>query len=251
MPRAAARRTPQPVTPVQRARLEALRRLTRLLDDQFRVPGTRLRFGWDPIVGLIPGLGDAVPPIFSALVLLQARHMRIPPVAQARMLLNVVIDLLIGAVPVAGDLFDFAWKSNARNLVLLERHVEEVGPPRPGDSAFVGAVAAALIACAALPIIVLAWLLSWGAIVLLRHGRAKALRHNAGLRRVAQAFRSARQVMKSDDRAPPASRIPAQSGVASSCGSIFDPGRLQPTTCTTEHVPPPISLILNQICAFC
>lgn len=160
MPRAAARRTPRPVPPVHRARLEALRRLTRLLDDQFRVPGTRLRFGWDPIVGLIPGLGDAVPPIFSALVLLQALHMRIPPVAQARMLLNVLIDLLLGAVPLAGDLFDFAWKSNARNLALLERHAEQVGPPRAADWAFVVLALAVLVGCAALPVVLLAWLVS-------------------------------------------------------------------------------------------
>ena len=106
--------------------LDALRRWARAARQ--RVPHARhqIRFGLDPIVGLIPGLGDISTPVFAALLLLQAVRMRLPLVVQARMVLNAAIDMLIGLVPILGDLVDFGWKANLRNLALLERHA------RPG-----------------------------------------------------------------------------------------------------------------------
>src|SRR5258708_17230193 len=96
--------------------LDALRRWARIFDSAFRVPGTRLTFGLDPILGLIPGLGDLTTSLFAALLLLHGVRMRIPRIVQVRMVINALIDLLVGVIPIAGDLFDFGWKANVRNL---------------------------------------------------------------------------------------------------------------------------------------
>lgn len=107
------------------------------MDSAWRVPGTRLRVGWDPIVGLVPGLGDVATASFSALVLLRALRLGVPRVVLMRMVLNVLIDLVAGAVPFIGDLFDFAWKSNSMNVALLERHAQPGVTPASGDRAIV------------------------------------------------------------------------------------------------------------------
>lgn len=142
-----------------RERLEALRTLKRMLDEAFQVPGTTVRFGWDPIIGLVPWIGDLVTAIFSCAIIVQAHQMRLPRVVQLRMLLNVAIDVAVGIVPVVGDAFDFVWKSNTKNFALLERHAETVRPPTAGDWMFVGAVLAAVIAIALVPLALVYWLL--------------------------------------------------------------------------------------------
>lgn len=91
-----------------------------LLDQAFRVPGTRWRFGFDALMGLVPGIGDFVGGLFGAYGVLVARRMGAPLVLQVRMLANVLLDSTIGAVPLAGDLFDFAFKMHQRNFALLE-----------------------------------------------------------------------------------------------------------------------------------
>jgi hypothetical protein len=139
--------------------MEALRSLQRLLDDAFRVPGTNLRFGWDPLVGLIPWAGDVLTAVFSGAIILQAHHMRVPRVVQLRMVVNVAIDVIIGVVPVVGDLADFAWKSNARNFALLERHAAEARPATAGDWLFVAGVLAVVVVIAIAPLVVLYWIL--------------------------------------------------------------------------------------------
>jgi len=140
--------------------LAALRRWSVLLDSAFRVPGTRLTFGLDPILGLIPGVGDLTTPLFAALLLLHAVRMRIPRVVQVRMLINAVLDLLIGLVPVVGDFFDFGWKANVRNLALLERYARPGSQPSRGDWIFVFSVVGILVALAVIPVLFAAWLLS-------------------------------------------------------------------------------------------
>src|SRR5678815_1721368 len=115
----------RPLTPGQQQRLIALRHMARLLDSAFEVPGTTYRVGLDPILGLVPGIGDLVSPLFTIGVLWQAHDLGIPRVVQLRMLGNVAIDAVVGAVPFLGDLFDFAWKSNEMNMVLLEEHAAE------------------------------------------------------------------------------------------------------------------------------
>jgi hypothetical protein len=95
-----------------------------LLDEAVRVPGTNFRFGIDPIVGMIPGLGDLLGGAASAYIILEAARAGAPATVLLRMTMNVGMDTLVGAVPLVGDLFDFAWKSNTRNVRLLARHVE-------------------------------------------------------------------------------------------------------------------------------
>jgi hypothetical protein len=146
-------------TPAQAARLEAIRRASHLLDSVARVPGTSIRFGLDPILGLIPGLGDLISPLFSIAVLWQSHDLRLPRVVQLRMLLNVAIDALVGAIPLVGDLFDFAWKANDMNLVLLERYAYEERPAGPGDWLFVTMVMLLMLATAIVPFLIAGWLI--------------------------------------------------------------------------------------------
>jgi hypothetical protein len=142
-------------------RMQALRSLQRLLDEAFRVPGTGVRFGWDPIIGVVPWLGDALTAVLSCAIVLQARHMRVPRVVQLRMLGNIGIDLLVGAIPFLGDVVDLFWKSNARNFALLERHA--AAPPvgaTAGDWLFAAGLLAAVIAMALVPLFVLYWIVN-------------------------------------------------------------------------------------------
>src|SRR5919106_417335 len=125
------------LTPGQSQRLDALRKVAQLLDSAFLVPGTSFRIGLDPIVGLIPGFGDLISPLFTVGILWQARDLGIPKIVQLRMIFNVAIDTVFGLVPVLGDLFDFAWKANDMNMTLLERHAHEEHRPTPGDWLFI------------------------------------------------------------------------------------------------------------------
>lgn len=140
--------------------VRALRKWSVWLDSAFRVPGTRFTFGLDPLFGLIPVLGDLTTPLFAALLLVHAVRLRIPRVVQLRMLINAVIDFGVGTIPVVGDLFDFGWKANVRNLDLLERHARQGTQASAGDWIFVWLVLVVLFAFAAIPILVAAWLLS-------------------------------------------------------------------------------------------
>ncbi len=140
-------------------RLIALRSLRRLLDDAFRVPGTRIRFGWDAIIGVIPWAGDLVTALMAGAIIVQAHRVRVPRIVQLRMLLNVGIDLAIGLVPFAGDVADVFWKSNTRNMALLERHAAGPGTSSAGDWVFVGVVIALVVAMALVPLLLLSLML--------------------------------------------------------------------------------------------
>jgi hypothetical protein len=114
-----------PLTPAERARLERLRALSRLLDEAFRVPGTRIRFGLDGLVGLVPVLGDITTGLFSIYIVRQAASFGVPGRTVARMIFNVLVDVASGAVPLAGDAMDVLWKANRKNLKLLDKWLEE------------------------------------------------------------------------------------------------------------------------------
>src|SRR5205807_10507144 len=86
--------------------LDSIRKLMRLLDEACRVPGTNLRFGWDPIVGLVPWIGDLLTALIGCAIVVQAHQMRVPGVVQLRMVLNIAIDLVVGIVPLVGDAID-------------------------------------------------------------------------------------------------------------------------------------------------
>jgi hypothetical protein len=138
------------LTRIGDAKLAQARSLARLLDRAFRIPGTNITFGADAILGLIPGGGDIAGAVFSGWLILLGSRMGLPRHVLMRMVANVAIDTVGGSVPVLGDLFDVAWKSNTRNLKMLEQfansHVEG------GRVVSRGLVAAALIAVAILVI---------------------------------------------------------------------------------------------------
>jgi len=106
-------------------RLRWVERVARLMDSQFSLPGTRFRFGLDPLLGLIPIVGDlSTFAVSGVLVLTMMRHGASRHVV-IRMALNILIDTILGAIPIIGNIFDFAYKSNDRNVELLRRHYAE------------------------------------------------------------------------------------------------------------------------------
>ena len=102
------------------ARLDAL---ASLLDTAFLVPGTNIRFGVDALIGLVPGIGDVVTTLMSLYIVQEARALGAPRHLIARMLVNVALDGVVGAVPLLGDAFDVMWRANRRNMTLLQRHL--------------------------------------------------------------------------------------------------------------------------------
>jgi hypothetical protein len=103
-----------------RRELARLRMITRLFDQAFGVPGTKWRFGLDALFGLVPGLGDVVGAVVAVYALHVARRLRAPGEIQLHMLSNIALDALIGTIPIIGDLFDFVFKAQTRNLALLD-----------------------------------------------------------------------------------------------------------------------------------
>jgi len=139
--------------------LESLRRLAELLDTRFVIPGTKIRFGLDPILSLVPGLGDLVSPAFAVLLLVEGLQQRVPKVVIARMLVNAFTDALIGAIPVAGNIGDIFWRANARNLELLERHARPGGAaPSRNDYVAAALLAAAFGIVVFIPVMLAVWL---------------------------------------------------------------------------------------------
>jgi hypothetical protein len=104
------------------ARLDAL---SSLLDTAFIFPGTNIRFGLDAIIGLVPGIGDAITTMISLYIVREARELGAPRHVVARMLMNVALDGVVGAVPFLGDAFDVMWRANRRNMALLRNHLDK------------------------------------------------------------------------------------------------------------------------------
>lgn len=131
--------------------LERLRRFAALMDNAFEVPGTGIRFGLDPLLGLLPGLGDVVSALLSLFVVASAHRHRVPARVMARIVVNVVLDLVVGLVPVVGDLVDVAFQENVANVELVVRHRDRTRPPRPAGGFFLvlGTIAAALLVLSA------------------------------------------------------------------------------------------------------
>jgi hypothetical protein len=137
--------------------------LVRWLEDLVRVPGTKFGIGLDAILGLLlPGFGDAITGTASVAVLVAAMRRGVPRVVVARMFVNIAIDVFVGMIPVVGDAFDVLWRSNTRNLALLERHENELEPhARRIDYAIVAAAIAVVGLGIAAPIFVVVWLVGW------------------------------------------------------------------------------------------
>ncbi|HEX8070110.1 MAG TPA: DUF4112 domain-containing protein [Pyrinomonadaceae bacterium] len=129
---------------------ESLDQLSRWMDGLFRIPGVGWRFGLDALVGLVPGVGDTATTIVSFYILAAGVRYRVSKGTLLRMGANIAIDYLLGAIPVAGDLFDAVWKSNQKNVELLRRRATvsaaEADRGRLSDWLFVGVLAVGLVA---------------------------------------------------------------------------------------------------------
>ncbi len=110
-------------------------RVTHVLDELVTVPGTSQRIGLDPVVGLIPVVGDVVAAVVGMWVIAEAARFGIPRVVLGRMMVNLVVDLVIGAIPFLGDLYDVAFRSNSRNLGLFRRHALDPDASTRGEQA--------------------------------------------------------------------------------------------------------------------
>ena len=139
------------------------------LDRMFRVPGTRMRFGLDPILGLIPGLGDTASTLLSVYIILEAVRAGASRHVLLRMAANVGIDAMLSLVPLAGDLVDAGWKANTRNLELLRHHLEDPARTRSASRIFIIGLFVVLvliaIGTAALAVLIFRWiegLIGWG-----------------------------------------------------------------------------------------
>jgi len=139
------------MTPSDQNDIRRARALARVLDTAVGVPGTPIRVGLDALLGLFPGAGDVVAAAFSSWIVLAAARRGAPPAVLGRMLLNVVVDTAVGAIPLLGDLFDVAWKSNTRNVELLERFAAQPAQVARGSRMW-GAVVVFLVLLALIAI---------------------------------------------------------------------------------------------------
>jgi Domain of unknown function (DUF4112) len=130
-----------PEEKARRSQLESLFRWVALImDDLLRLPGTKFRFGLDPLVGLLPGIGDTASALVSAVSLIQGVRLGLPKILLARMSLNIFINEIVGIIPGVGDAFSFWFKSNARNYRILQRYVASPQKPRRAEWIFVGVI---------------------------------------------------------------------------------------------------------------
>jgi len=150
-----------PESKERRSELEPLFRWLALIMDNFlRLPGTNFRFGLDPLLGLIPGLGDTGSAVISAMALLAAARRGLPKILLARMSLNILINEAIGIIPIVGDAFSFWFKSNARNYALLQQHTSAPRHSTTSDWIFVAAVIGVLFVILLVSLALSFWLLS-------------------------------------------------------------------------------------------
>ena len=105
-------------------RMARIEQVARLLDSRFRLPGVGIRVGWDSILGLVPGVGDAITALPAGWMIWHGHAMGARKRVLARMGLNAGIDMLVGGIPLVGDLFDVAFKSHRKNLALLQREMQ-------------------------------------------------------------------------------------------------------------------------------
>lgn len=147
---------PVPVDP----RAARLRLLAKLLDEAVTIPGTRVGVGLDALIGLVPGVGDTAGLLLSAAIVMQAARLGVSVPVLARMVLNVAVDALVGAIPLAGDLFDVGWKANVRNVRLLQAALDEPGAARRSSALVVAGVGLGLLLIVAGAAALTFWVLS-------------------------------------------------------------------------------------------
>ncbi|WP_260703472.1 DUF4112 domain-containing protein [Edaphobacter flagellatus] len=132
--------------------------LSHVLDDFIPIPGTSIRFGLDGIMGVIPGIGDVLGGIASCIIIIAAWVRGVPYVTLARMVTNVVIEVVVGSVPILGDMFDIAWRANRRNYALLTGSLYEPRKHTIQSWLFLGVLCTVLFLLMLLPMLLIAWL---------------------------------------------------------------------------------------------
>jgi hypothetical protein len=142
---------------------EHLDYIAALLDDMWRIPGTKIRFGLDALVGWIPGIGDSLAAIASSLIVLVSWRRGVPSITLVRMVANILLETTVGAIPVVGDVFHIAWKANRRNYRLLIREKQQPGSHTGRDWMFLAIIVFTAIAAVAFPVGMLIWLLRFHA----------------------------------------------------------------------------------------
>lgn len=149
--------------------LAGLKTLAKLMDNAFQIPGFRFRFGLDSILGLVPGLGDFATSLVTFYILQEAHRRGVSKPTMARMGFNILVDWLIGSIPLAGDVFDVWWKSNHRNVQLLLEHeaVSANAPLRSARrdwiflSALIGLLLLALVGSLTISWFIVSWITGW------------------------------------------------------------------------------------------
>ena len=147
--------------------LMALRGFAHFLDEAVAIPGTKRRVGLDAILGLVPGIGDLLGALCSLWIVFGALRHRVPFLTVARMIWNILVDTVVGAIPIAGDLFDVFWESNVWNVELIVRHRDATRPPR--THAQVG-MAIGLISAGVVGVLLVALIAAFNAVIsLIQH----------------------------------------------------------------------------------
>ena len=146
---------------------EQIDALARLLDSQFRFPGTNRRFGVDGLLGLVPGIGDAAGLALSTGVIVKAIGLGARGSTLTRMVLNVVLDTVVGTIPVIGTIFDFVYKANNRNVALLERHAGDPAVTRQESSAAIRRTIITVVVVLVVVVVLLVALVAWALSLLL------------------------------------------------------------------------------------
>ena len=141
-----------PLTTEDRRVRDQLRQLAHVLDTAVPLPGG-YRIGADGLIGLIPGFGDLAGALISSYIVTQAHRLGAPPAVLVRMALNILLESVVGVIPIVGDLFDFAWKANRRNVELLEHHLANPRHTRRQSTWVVIAVVGGLL----LAVILIGW----------------------------------------------------------------------------------------------
>jgi len=142
-------------------RVERIRQAARVLDAAIPIPGTRYSFGIDAVIGLVPGLGDAVGVVFASVILYQAFRLGASKRLLTRMLYNVGVDGLLGAIPLLGDWHDVVWKANVKNVDLLERHLQQPDETARASGWFLLVVLGAVVGMGVAAIFIALWVIRW------------------------------------------------------------------------------------------
>lgn len=147
------------MTPTEETALAQLRGLTRVLDSAITIPGTGIRVGLDPVIGLLPVVGDWIGAGLSGWIIVQGARLGVSRATLMRMAGNLAVDLVAGSVPVLGDIFDLGFRANERNLALISTHMQAPERRRRTDLAVVTGVVVGLLVLAVATISVSAWLI--------------------------------------------------------------------------------------------